>query len=674
MRASLWREWPPLPSFQQQVPPPGVEPDSGPCVCVQFNAAWQPYILGALDQLTNARTWDTSDPDVLSTTLGQVARLRELFGMSEGCSTPPPAPPITPTDDIDCKIASYLVRTVAKEILQAAINIAFPPAEGLSIFEYLLDAIPGVGDFLGIFGLTSKSLSTTILGYVTLPWVETAAEDAVWDAIGCTVYDGVKGVHSITDGVLAVIQPAIEALDVAFPEFLSAVASIFGSLGADVLTATAELANVTDFDCSGCTDPTPVITGTEPQSYLPRRLEVRGGAVDANQVRRLTLDGGTLVVDSGTTDEVTYTPPIGSISLSVAGEPAPTNPTTGIDFTQGAGIELVTGGAGNTFGIEISAVDTSIELSDGITTIAAVKRLTFEQGTIAGTADAATYTAPADSRGVCQTGTLPEIVVLPATTLKALIAIVLAPQTYLLSANVALTNTGDGSIDVEIDLYDGSESIAVSPASLAAGETRSVAIPPYLYELPSSGAVTLRAYASDAGLQANQTATESAAPATWFTTQVVIGAPLQCYLWDLRTALAPWTLNYTSGADGHWVEGTGVVSDLDTGGGFEAQEADVVLAFPLGTPGELIVTFSASAADTHNQRYIACYNGSSLVGTLYLPEGAQAMTAVAMAPLFGPITSVWLRIIADTADAGAVVIQSLQMTGFSGSPFGASTC
>ena len=308
MNVSLWRPWPPLPSFAQPVPPPGVEPDSGPCICVQFAPAWQPYILGALDQLTNAQTWDTSDSDVLSTTLAQVAHLREMFGASTGCSTPPPAPPITPTDDIDCKIASYLVRTVAKEILQAAINIAFPPAEGLSLIEYLLDAIPDVGDFLGIFGLTSKSLSTTILGYVTLPWVETATEDTVWDAIGCTVYNGVQGVHSITDGVLAVIQPAIEALDVAFPEFLSAVASIFGDLGSDVLTATAELANVTDFNCSGCGATTPVITGTNPQTYLARPLEVRDGSLDVHQVRRVTFVGGTLAVDSGTTDEVTYTP------------------------------------------------------------------------------------------------------------------------------------------------------------------------------------------------------------------------------------------------------------------------------------------------------------------------------------------------------------------------------
>ena len=299
----------PIPSFRQPVPVPGVEPDDGPCFCVQFAPAWQPYILGALDQLSNPATWDTSDPDTLQTTLYQVARLREMFGATSGCSTPPPAPPVTPTDDIDCKIASYLIRTVTKEILQAAINIVFPPSQGLSLLEYILDAIPGVGDFIGLFGYTAKSLSTTIAGAVALPWVETAAEDTVWDAIGCKVYDGVKGVHAITDDILGPIQSAIESLDIAFPEFLQAVSKILGDLGSDVLTLASEMATATDFDCAACMDATPAISGTDPQTYVARPLEVEQGATDVTQVRRLTFSTGSLVLDSGTKDKVTYTPP-----------------------------------------------------------------------------------------------------------------------------------------------------------------------------------------------------------------------------------------------------------------------------------------------------------------------------------------------------------------------------
>ncbi len=670
MNVSLWRPWPPLPSFAQPVPPPGVEPDSGPCICVQFAPAWQPYILGALDQLTNAQTWDTSDPDVLSTTLAQVAQLREMFGASTGCSMPPPAPPITPTDDIDCKIASYLVRTVAKEILQAAINIAFPPAEGLSIFEYLLDALPDVGDFLGIFGLTSKSLSTTILGYVTLPWVETATEDAVWDAIGCTVYNGVKGVHSITDGVLAVIQPAIEALDVAFPEFLTAVASIFGDLGSDVLTATAELANVTDFNCSGCTDPTPIITGTDPQTYLPRRLEVRGGAVDTNQVRRLTLDGGTLVVDSGTIDAVTYTPASAAIDVQIAGTDE--GQFDSIQFVNGGGVtwSSPTSGEG-AIAIEATvASPAGLEVTDGVTDLTDVMKVSLVRLTLGGTSADATISAISSNVGVCTLGVLPGPGPTPlgAMAYTGLIGLALAPQTYLFSANISLTSTASSDQIVELDLFDGTRSLCVTPTLVPAGATVTATLTPYPDTLAVSGAVMLRAYAAVAGVQANVTGRINDSPATWFLAMVAGGGSASAWCYTFNTSDAnhdfetAWAAISRTGST--FVPGTGWMSHT----GSNDQTMGVQATFPVTYISTVTVSYSCPEGNAGGTRAIDA-------GTVTLPLSDAAGPEIAALTVQEEVSSIIIEV--DTYPTGSGehnIITAITVEGIGVCPFGVPNC
>lgn len=287
------------PSFPHPVLPPAVAPDAGPCICVSFNPAYQPLICGALQQLAQDATWTAQSDTDRAVLVGRINRLMEMFGTTDGCSAPPPHPPVTPTDDIDCKIASYLVRTVAKESMLAAIDFVVNPVGDISLLARILAFIPGVDGFIGELGLAQKDLAGIIGANIGLPWADTAAEAALWDLIGCTVYDGIKGVHQFTDATLGGVISAIESLGVAFPAFLAGVAGLFGSIGADALNAIAELSNVTDYDCSGCTDSTPVIAGSDPTTLVAKPLAVTDGVTTITDTSSITFAGATVSGSAG---------------------------------------------------------------------------------------------------------------------------------------------------------------------------------------------------------------------------------------------------------------------------------------------------------------------------------------------------------------------------------------
>lgn len=80
----------PVSSFQRPVAPPGVDSDVAPFVCVQFNATWLPYVLGALKQLVMQYTWDTTDPDEINLVQQRAFNLMDIFTLagqaeSENC-------------------------------------------------------------------------------------------------------------------------------------------------------------------------------------------------------------------------------------------------------------------------------------------------------------------------------------------------------------------------------------------------------------------------------------------------------------------------------------------------------------------------------------------------------------------------------------------------------------
>jgi DNA-binding beta-propeller fold protein YncE len=83
------RNWQQQGSFISKVTPPGAEPDVGPLCCASWNCAWTPLILGALQQLMQPTSWDTTNPAVLNEVLAQANKLIARFGANPVC--PPPS-------------------------------------------------------------------------------------------------------------------------------------------------------------------------------------------------------------------------------------------------------------------------------------------------------------------------------------------------------------------------------------------------------------------------------------------------------------------------------------------------------------------------------------------------------------------------------------------------------
>src|SRR6266496_2153885 len=76
----------PVSSFQRPVPLVFVEPSDAPRVCVEFNAQWLPYVIGALKQLTLQTSWDSIDPEIIQTQQERSMDLINIFAAAEICT------------------------------------------------------------------------------------------------------------------------------------------------------------------------------------------------------------------------------------------------------------------------------------------------------------------------------------------------------------------------------------------------------------------------------------------------------------------------------------------------------------------------------------------------------------------------------------------------------------
>lgn len=72
-------------SFVTPVPAPNAEPGAAPTVCVQFAAAWLPYVLGGLYQLTQPSAWDPASPG-FAAAQGQAQGLMAIFSEAGVCT------------------------------------------------------------------------------------------------------------------------------------------------------------------------------------------------------------------------------------------------------------------------------------------------------------------------------------------------------------------------------------------------------------------------------------------------------------------------------------------------------------------------------------------------------------------------------------------------------------
>lgn len=78
----------PFAPFYQPVPVPVPGPFDAPLVCVQVNQTWMTYILGALQVLLAASTWDSDDENVVQTTIHNARQIVQAFMDFEACPMP----------------------------------------------------------------------------------------------------------------------------------------------------------------------------------------------------------------------------------------------------------------------------------------------------------------------------------------------------------------------------------------------------------------------------------------------------------------------------------------------------------------------------------------------------------------------------------------------------------
>ena len=81
--------WKQQSSFWNSVAVPAQAPLSTPYIYIYFNATWLPYVLGALQQLCQPKTWITASQAQLNSVLGEAQDLLAQVAAANG-----PQPPI----------------------------------------------------------------------------------------------------------------------------------------------------------------------------------------------------------------------------------------------------------------------------------------------------------------------------------------------------------------------------------------------------------------------------------------------------------------------------------------------------------------------------------------------------------------------------------------------------
>jgi len=85
---TLWQ----VGSYEEKITPPGAEAGCGTLVTAWWNSALTGYVLGALTQLLQQPTWNTTDPATLSTVQAQITDLIGNIANAAGTAYPSPTP------------------------------------------------------------------------------------------------------------------------------------------------------------------------------------------------------------------------------------------------------------------------------------------------------------------------------------------------------------------------------------------------------------------------------------------------------------------------------------------------------------------------------------------------------------------------------------------------------
>lgn len=72
-------------SFTQPLTDPGVDPTTGPQVCIHIHRAWQPYLAGAALQLLLPASWEYADDTALDAIMDEAILVFNAVATAERC-------------------------------------------------------------------------------------------------------------------------------------------------------------------------------------------------------------------------------------------------------------------------------------------------------------------------------------------------------------------------------------------------------------------------------------------------------------------------------------------------------------------------------------------------------------------------------------------------------------
>lgn len=295
-------------SFASQVPAPNADPGDAPLVCIQFNQAWLPYMLGSLFQLTQPIVWDPTSAGAadaqqqaqdLMAIIGAAGVCTDMltFQFTSGCGLQysvdggitwidvpgwdtyaptcftgptgptgptggfdPGIPPIQPgqtTDELACSVAGYIAQQFIQASLAEVVN-------QIDLGKTVLQAATAIGALIPELNvvlapiLGAAAILYNIVEGGTLSDFSAASTDAVLlSDVTCAIYNATKTDGYVTPANFAAVVAAIGAISYTHADVITALVSYLDAGGSIVLQAVQVPGALAVVNCSACGGPTP---------------------------------------------------------------------------------------------------------------------------------------------------------------------------------------------------------------------------------------------------------------------------------------------------------------------------------------------------------------------------------------------------------------------------------
>jgi hypothetical protein len=217
---------------------------------------------------------------------------------------PEPPPPATPPDNqLLCDVAGVLIKQVCKQLIVNAVNTF--GASGI-LQDFVLGAIlaiPGIDVAAVVFAgayIFFDVLDSGVIGQ----FVGAIASNALWNSLGCVVYNALLSISDWTTATADDIAHAVETAPLGFPDVLSTIAKYIVSVGLGTIMAMAQLGKLMGYNCSSCAMHTGGQQTGGPTIQNYPQLTVTDGSTTEHNVQTIRITGAT-VSGSGTEADVT---------------------------------------------------------------------------------------------------------------------------------------------------------------------------------------------------------------------------------------------------------------------------------------------------------------------------------------------------------------------------------